>query len=93
MNRTALVSALVLVAGLSAPLSAHVGSPDVYFEGHAGPYRLLVAIRTPAVVPGVAEVEVRALDDTPREVRVVPLRLTGPGAVFAPRAGRREPLA
>ena len=65
-------------------LSAHVGSPDVYFEGQAGPYRLLVAIRTPPVVPGVAEVEVRALDDTPREVRVVPLRLTGPGAVFAP---------
>jgi hypothetical protein len=78
------MSALALVAGLTAPLAAHVGSPDVYYEGQAGPYRLLVAIRTPPVVPGVADVEVRALDDTPRQVRVVPLRLTGPGAVFAP---------
>jgi hypothetical protein len=82
--RDALLSTLVLATALSAPLAAHVGSPDVYFEGQAGPYRLLVAIRTPPVVPGVADVEVRALDDTPREVRVVPLRLTGPGAVFAP---------
>jgi hypothetical protein len=84
MTRASLVSALVVVAALSAPLAAHVGSPDVYYEGQAGPYRLLVAIRTPPVVPGVADVEVRALDDTPRKVRVVPLRLTGPGAVFAP---------
>lgn len=81
---TRLISVSALVTTLSAPLTAHVGSPDVYFEGQAGPYRLLVAIRTPPVVPGVADVEVRALDDTPREVRVVPLRLTGPGAVFAP---------
>jgi hypothetical protein len=77
---------LVLVTSLATTLAAHVGSPDVYYEGQAGPYRLLVAIRTPPVVPGVADIEIRALDDTPREVRVVPLRLTGPGAVFAPVA-------
>jgi hypothetical protein len=31
------------------------GSPDVFFEGQAGPYKLLVTIRPPQVVPGVAE--------------------------------------
>jgi hypothetical protein len=74
----------VALASLAAPASAHVGSPDVYFEGTAGPYRLLVAIRTPPVVPGVAGIEVRVLDGDAREVHVVPLRLTGPGADFAP---------
>jgi hypothetical protein len=77
-------SIVVFVASMSAGVAAHVGSPDVYYEGLAGPYRLLVAIRTPPVVPGVANIEVRALDDVPREVRVVPLGLTGPRAMFAP---------
>ena len=58
-------------------LFAHVGSPDIFYEGDAGPYHLLVAIRPPVVIPGVAEVEVR-------EVHVVPLPLKGPGAKFAP---------
>jgi hypothetical protein len=40
--------------------SAHVGSPDVWYEGNAGPYPILVVVRLPGVVPGVAEVTVRA---------------------------------
>jgi len=79
---------LLLTMLLAVRVSAHVGSPDVFFEGHAGPYRLLVAISAPAVVPGVAQIDVRVLEGTPREVRVVPLRLTGPGAVFAPVSDR-----
>lgn len=74
---------LLLLAFVSAAL-AHVGSPDVFYEGNAGPYRLLVAVRPPAVIPGVAEVEVRSASPDVREVRVVPLRLQGPGAQFAP---------
>ncbi len=81
----AVLFGLVLMMSVSTRLSAHVGSPDVYFEGSAGPDRLLIAVRAPAVVPGVAEIEVRILDGPPpREVRVVPLRLTGPGALFGP---------
>jgi len=75
---------LVLLLAMSTPALAHVGSPDVFYEGNAGPYRLLVAVRPPAVIPGVAEVEVRSASPDVREVRVVPLRLTGPGAQFAP---------
>jgi hypothetical protein len=76
--------AIACVAAWAMPVAAHVGSPDVYFEGAAGAYRLLVAIRTPPVVPGVAGIEVRVLEGNAREVHVVPLRLTGPGAEFAP---------
>ena len=63
---------------------AHVGSPDVFFEGNAGPYRLLITIRPPMVVPGVADIEIRAASSEVREVHIVPLPLTGPGARFAP---------
>ncbi len=74
----------VLLLAISSAALGHVGSPDVFYEGNAGPYRLLVAVRPPAVIPGVAEVEVRSASPDVREVRVVPLRLTGPGAQFAP---------
>jgi hypothetical protein len=61
-----------------------VGSPDVYFDGKAGPYQLFVTVRPPLVIPGVAELEIRS--DTPgvREIRAIPLPLSGPGAHFAP---------
>jgi hypothetical protein len=58
------------------PLAAHIGSPDVFFEGAAGPYRLLVTIRPPAVVPGVAEIEIRSLSPELRQLHILPLRLT-----------------
>jgi len=60
----------------AAKLSAHVGSPDIFFEGAAGPYKLLVTIRPPQVIPGVAEIEIRSLANDVREIHVVPLRMT-----------------
>lgn len=63
---------------------AHVGSPDVFYEGQAGPYHLLVTIRTPSVIPGVAEIEVRSSTNDVDQVHIVPTPLTGPGAKFAP---------
>ena len=37
----------------------HIGSPNVFFEGRAGTYPVRVIIRPPAVLPGVAQVDVR----------------------------------
>lgn len=75
----------LLAAWLCAlPLLAHVGSPDVFYEGAAGPYRLLVTIRPPQVIPGVAQVEIRSTSPEVRQVRIVPLPMTGPGAKLAP---------
>ena len=51
-------------------LSAHVGSPNVFFRGKAGPYDVSVVVRPPEVVPGVARVTVRA----PADVRRVSIR-------------------
>jgi hypothetical protein len=59
---------------------AHVGSPDVYYEGDAGPYHLFVTVRLPQVVPGIAEMQVRSASPDVQNVQVVLLRLTGPGS-------------
>jgi hypothetical protein len=74
--------AFVLLVPLAA--SAHVGSPDVYYQGQAGPYSFLVIIRPPAVIPGVAEIEVRSLSVGVNRVEILPLRMVGPGADLAP---------
>src|SRR5216684_1694896 len=73
---------LLVVAAL--PLCAHVGSPDVFYEGNAGPYHLFVTVRVPQVIPGVAEIEVRSSSNDVHTIQVVPLRLTGQGSNFPP---------
>jgi hypothetical protein len=56
-RRLAAVVTTVLVT------SAHVGSPDAWFEGAAGPYPVTVHIEAPPVVPGIAIVNVRVPDE------------------------------
>jgi hypothetical protein len=75
---------LAIACACQVAVEAHVGSPDVFLEASAGPYRLLVTVRPPHASPGVADVEVRSTTADVRDVRIVPLPLTGPGAEFAP---------
>jgi hypothetical protein len=63
---------------------AHVGSPDVFLEGAAGPYPLFITIRPPSVIPGVAEIELRCSSPDVREIRITPTPMTGAAAKFAP---------
>ena len=79
---------LLLAVAMQPRALAHIGSPDVFVEGQAGPYRLLVTVRPPHAIPGVADVDVLATSDDIRDVRIVPLPLTGPGAQLAPVADR-----
>ena len=60
----------LLLILLTAPGGAHIGSPDAFFEGDAGPYHLFVTIRKPPVVPGVAEFELRSPADDIKDVRI-----------------------
>jgi hypothetical protein len=53
---------LLLLALAAAPARAHVGSPNVFFDGDAGPYPVRVIVRIPAVIPGLAEITVRLRD-------------------------------
>jgi len=79
----ALTTLLLIVCG-TLPLSAHVGSPDVFFEGKAGPYPLFVTVMVPQVIPGVAEIQVRSESPDVQSIQIVPLRLTGQGSQLAP---------
>lgn len=84
MKSVPIAIALLIAIALQGPVRAHVGSPDVFLEGFAGPYRLLVTVRPPVAIPGIADVEVLATSDDVREVRIVPTPLAGMGARFAP---------
>jgi len=64
--------------------SAHVGSPDTWFEGNAGPYHLTVQVQPAGVVPGVAIVNVRANGDIPESVTIQANRFDATGAAPPP---------
>ncbi|MBI3684083.1 MAG: hypothetical protein HY235_27230 [Acidobacteria bacterium] len=75
---------ILLLLACASSMPAHVGSPDVFLEGSAGPYPLFITIRPPVVIPGVAEVEVRVRAKDVQRVSIVPMPMAGAGAKFAP---------
>lgn len=82
MRRLIALASLVVLSATVA--SAHIGNPDVYFDGEAGPYKLSVTIRPPVVIPGVAEVEVRTRSAGVTAVRAVPVPLSNTESKLAP---------
>src|SRR4051794_37175345 len=50
---------IFLMLGGNQSAWAHIGRPNVFFEGRSGSYQMHVAIRPPAVLPGSAQVDVR----------------------------------
>jgi hypothetical protein len=74
----------VVVLLFAVPADAHVGSPNVFYEGDAGPYHLFVTVNVPAVIPGVADVQIRADSDDVRQVSTAVTRLAGAGSKYAP---------
>jgi hypothetical protein len=77
---------------LSASLArAHVGSPDVFFDGLIGPYPARITIRMPGVVPGRAEISARVQAQAPVEVSFLPLYAETP-VTNAPPADPGQPV-
>jgi hypothetical protein len=94
--------ALAAVLFASAPAHAHVGSPDIYADGNAGPYRLFVTVRPPLVIPGVAEIEVRTgspwtnasgLSGGISSIAIAPIPLTGEASLHPPVADQMKQSA
>lgn len=82
---------IALALAYPASVLAHVGSPDVYADGNAGPYRLFVTVRPPLVIPGVAEIEVRADPASANGalvsgIEIAPIPLTGEASLHPPVA-------
>ncbi len=72
-------------------VSGHVGSPDTWFEGRAGPYPVTVHIQPAGVVPGIAKVFVRVTGDRPTAVTIQANKFDASGA--APPPEPTEPVA
>ncbi|MCC8426509.1 hypothetical protein [Mucilaginibacter sp. UR6-11] len=70
---------------------AHVGSPGVTFEGNAGPYKVIVSINPPDVIPGTAMVTVYMEDGVKGvQVSAKPVYWSA-GADGTPRADPAKP--
>jgi hypothetical protein len=85
------LSAALGVLVLYVLLSAHVGSPNIFFDGHAGPYPVRVIVRPPGVIPGLAEITVRVAEPDVRRVAVRPVRWNL-GLEGAPRPDEARPV-
>ncbi len=82
--KTNRIAWFVLAISIAAPLAAHIGSPDVFFQGDAGPYHLVVSIRTPQMIPGVAEIQIRSSTPGVKQLKIVPLYIVGEGSKYPP---------
>ncbi len=84
------VAALAAALFFATPALAHVGSPDVFYEGNAGPYHLFVSVMVPQVIPGVAQIDIRSESNDVSQVSTSVARLTGPGSKYAPVPDRAQ---
>jgi hypothetical protein len=83
---------LLLLAGfLPLQARAHIGSPNVFFEGVAGPYPVRISIRPPDVVPGRAQINVRILTNRVARVGALPVRWNA-GRKGAPPPDAAKPV-
>ncbi len=84
--------AVLLAVGLAAVATAHIGSPDVLFDGAAGAYPVRVVVRPPNVVPGLAEVVVRTTATDVQRIVIQPV-FWRTGVAGAPRGDEMSRVA
>ncbi|MEO5567494.1 MAG: hypothetical protein ABIR92_03330, partial [Gemmatimonadaceae bacterium] len=88
-----MILARVTTAALFIALtSAHIGSPDTFFSGKAGPYQVNVRVFPPSVVPGIAWAYVRTGETDIDSVSVKPVYWKA-GEKGAPPAERADTVA
>jgi hypothetical protein len=76
------------VAALMVIGSAHVGSPDAWYQGPAGPYQVLVHIEAPGVIPGIAVVNVRVTGEGVVRVTALGNKFDATGGAPPPEVAR-----
>jgi hypothetical protein len=64
---------LIFLLFSSVAVNAHIGSPDVIYDGNAGPYKMQVVIQPPDVVPGIAHILVYFQDHKSGRVIIQPV--------------------
>lgn len=74
MKRLRWVLFLAVWSMVTCSARAHVGSPNVFFEGQAGRYPVHVVIRPAEVIPGLAEISVRVDAAGVKRVTALPIK-------------------
>jgi hypothetical protein len=85
------IAAALLTLLFPFTASAHLESPNVFFEGPAGPYPVRVMIQPPNVVPGLARIHIRLRGGQAEKVTVLPVRWDA-GTRGAPPPDVAEPV-
>ncbi|GAB2775046.1 hypothetical protein GCM10027275_17620 [Rhabdobacter roseus] len=67
------IFSLLLILLATFPTFAHVGSSGVLLQGQAGPYRVLVNVQPPDVIPGTAKVTVFVENGGANQVQARPI--------------------
>ena len=86
------VAGLAFALAVAIVASAHIGSPNVFFEGSAGAYPVRVIVRPPEVVPGLADVIVRVSAPDVKRVEIRPV-FWRVGVRGAPAGDEMRPVA
>ncbi len=73
------------------PVQAHVGSPGVIFEGEVGPYKVMVNVNPPDVIPGTAQIQVYVTNSAVNKVWAKPIYWYA-GDQGSPRADEALPV-
>lgn len=84
--------AAAFAVALIAVATAHIGSPNVLFDGLAGVYPVRVIVRPPSVVPGLAEVVVRTTAPDVQGIVIQPV-FWRTGVAGAPRGDEMSRVA
>lgn len=83
---------LFILCGAGLAAHAHVGSPGVQMQGTAGPYKILVNVQPPDVIPGTARVTVFVENESVSKVTGRPIYFRS-GSQGAPSGDILLPVA
>ncbi|SKC00852.1 hypothetical protein [Dyadobacter psychrophilus] len=64
---------IIMLLAVSMTAKAHVGSAGVKMQGQAGPYKVLVSVEPPDVIPGTAKITVYIENGIARKVLARPI--------------------
>lgn len=89
MNRNLFTAGIFFACVLAA--EAHIGSPDVFFDGKAGAHSVFASVRPPKALPGSALVSVKLRDAGVQSVSLVPI-LWQAGSQSSPEPVQAHPV-
>jgi hypothetical protein len=64
---------IILLLACANLVNAHVGSSGVLMQGQAGPYKVLIDVKPPDVIPGTAKITVFVENGNPEKILVRPI--------------------